>query len=192
MKVYALYLYRPTGDATCDLIDGAFDFSDINIVYRRNAAEICSFAASQLVTSLEPKMFTVVEERQFRLYCFRQREQASIAVVTEEYPASSAWGIVREIMRESELMGHPSGPVAIRRIREGIRRYQNPLEADKIGKIQKNLEETRLVMVENLKKAVARGESLEELMARSEQISAQSRMFARKAGDLNRCRCVLV
>jgi synaptobrevin family protein YKT6 len=58
-----------------------------------------------------------------------------------------------------------------------IQKYQNPDEADSILKIQKELDETKIVMKQTIESVLERGEKIDDLVAKSDGLSAQSKMF---------------
>lgn len=72
-----------------------------------------------------------------------------------------------------------------------IARYQDPSQADQIMRIQKNLDETRDVLHSTIDSVLARGEKLEDLVERSGELSAQSKLFYREAKRANSCCAVL-
>jgi synaptobrevin family protein YKT6 len=58
-----------------------------------------------------------------------------------------------------------------------LQKYQNPDEADNIMKIQRELDETKVVMKDTLQSLMERGEKIDDLVAKSDNLSAQSKMF---------------
>eukprot|EP01006_Ploeotia_vitrea_P029260 TRINITY_DN61833_c0_g1_i3.p2 TRINITY_DN61833_c0_g1~~TRINITY_DN61833_c0_g1_i3.p2 ORF type:complete len:106 (-),score=52.87 TRINITY_DN61833_c0_g1_i3:56-373(-) len=68
-----------------------------------------------------------------------------------------------------------------------VAKYQNPKEADKIMKIQKNLDDIKDIMVKNIDQVLANGTQLEELMDKSEDLSATSKTFYKQAKKNNQC-----
>jgi synaptobrevin family protein YKT6 len=67
--------------------------------------------------------------------------------------------------------------------------YQNPSEADKLTKIQKNLDEVKDIMHKNIEEVLNRGETLDTLMDKSEDLSASSLTFYKQAKKTNSCKC---
>lgn len=65
--------------------------------------------------------------------------------------------------------------------------YQDPKTADKIMLIQKNLDDLKDIMHKNINDVLKRGESLESLMERSEDLSQASIHFYKKAKATNSC-----
>jgi len=72
-----------------------------------------------------------------------------------------------------------------------IVKYQNPNDVDAISKIQKDLDETRDVMVQNIDKLLQRGEKIDDLLSKTEDLSASSKVFMKKSQSLNSCCNVL-
>lgn len=70
---------------------------------------------------------------------------------------------------------------------ETMKEWQDPNSADKLTKIQKNLDEIKDVMHKNIEEILKRGETLDSLMDKSQDLSASSKMFYHKAKDQNKC-----
>jgi len=68
-----------------------------------------------------------------------------------------------------------------------LTRYQNPREADALSKIQAELDETKIIMHNTIEAVLERGEKLDDLVAKSEGLSAQSKMFYKTARKTNSC-----
>lgn len=58
--------------------------------------------------------------------------------------------------------------------------YQNPEEVDNILKIQKELDETKIVLHKTIESVLARGEKIDDLVQKSDGLSSQSKMFYRE------------
>ena len=59
-------------------------------------------------------------------------------------------------------------------------KYQDPTQADSIMKIQKELDETKIVLHKTIESVLQRGEKIDDLVAKSDGLSAQSKMFYSK------------
>ena len=62
-------------------------------------------------------------------------------------------------------------------IQDYITKYQDPKQADSILKIQQELDETKIVLHKTIESVLERGTKIENLVERSEGLSAQSKMF---------------
>jgi synaptobrevin homolog YKT6 len=57
-----------------------------------------------------------------------------------------------------------------------LQKYQDPRQADAIMKVQQELDETKIVLHKTIESVLARGEKLNDLVDRSNALSAQSKV----------------
>ena len=69
-------------------------------------------------------------------------------------------------------------------------RYQDPASADKVTKIQNDLDETTQILHKTIDSVLERGVKLDSLVDKSNDLSAQSKMFYKQAKKTNSC-CVI-
>jgi synaptobrevin family protein YKT6 len=62
-------------------------------------------------------------------------------------------------------------------LKDYIQKYQDPQQADSIMKIQKELDETKIILHNTIESVLERGEKIDNLVAKSDGLSAQSKMF---------------
>ena len=72
-----------------------------------------------------------------------------------------------------------------------LAQYQKPHEVDKITVVQAEVDEVKDIALRNLDALLARGESIDTLVAETEELSITTKTFARTAKDQNAC-CVLL
>lgn len=68
-----------------------------------------------------------------------------------------------------------------------LAKYQNPKEADAMTKIQTDLDETKIILHNTITALLQRGEKLDDLVAKSEDLSSQSKVFYKTARKTNQC-----
>ena len=71
-------------------------------------------------------------------------------------------------------------------LREYIQKYQDPQQADSIMKIQKELDETKIVLHKTIESVLERGEKIDSLVEKSDGLSAQSKMFYKQVNTVHR------
>lgn len=64
-------------------------------------------------------------------------------------------------------------------LKQYLAKYQDPQQADSIMKIQKELDETKIVLHKTIESVLQRGEKIDDLVAKSDGLSSQSKMFYR-------------
>jgi synaptobrevin family protein YKT6 len=68
--------------------------------------------------------------------------------------------------------------VAFPPIEEYIQKYQDPAAADKVTKIQKDLDETTQILHKTIDSVLERGVKLDSLVERSNDLSSQSKLVS--------------
>uniref|UniRef100_M4BBG6 V-SNARE coiled-coil homology domain-containing protein n=1 Tax=Hyaloperonospora arabidopsidis (strain Emoy2) TaxID=559515 RepID=M4BBG6_HYAAE len=81
---------------------------------------------------------------------------------------------------------HEFGPLTM-----ALAEYQDPSKADKISAIQKELNETTAVLSKTIDNVLERGEKLDDLVSKSQDLSSQSKVFYKQAKKTNSC-CVVM
>lgn len=72
-----------------------------------------------------------------------------------------------------------------------ISKYQDPSQADAIMKVQQELDETKIVLHKTIENVLQRGEKLDNLVDKSESLTASSKMFYKQAKKSNSC-CIIM
>jgi synaptobrevin family protein YKT6 len=108
---------------------------------------------------------------------------AGIIISDHDYPALVAHQLLSKVVDEF-LIQHPrsswanSNPtLSFPELKDYIVKYQDPHQADSIMKIQKELDETKIVLHKTIESVLQRGEKIDDLVAKSDGLSAQSKMF---------------
>jgi hypothetical protein len=81
--------------------------------------------------------------------------------------------------RSTWATGEPT--LAFPELKDYLSKYQDPQQADSILKIQKELDETKIVLHKTIESVLQRGEKIDDLVAKSDGLSAQSKMFYRES-----------
>ncbi|KAJ8421798.1 hypothetical protein Cgig2_000305 [Carnegiea gigantea] len=74
---------------------------------------------------------------------------------------------------------------------DALTKFQDPAQADKILKIQRELDETKIILHKTIDSVLERGEKLDTLVEKSSDLSAASQMFYKQAKKTNQCCTIL-
>jgi hypothetical protein len=113
----------------------------------------------------------------------RSEGVASIIISDQEYPALVAHQLLSKILDEflsrypRTAFANSNAELPFPQLKEYIVKYQDPHAADSIMKIQKELDETKIVLHKTIESVLERGEKIDNLVAKSDGLSAQSKMF---------------
>ena len=139
-----------------------------------------------------------ITHEQYVVHCYVRSDGLSGSVITDlEYPARVAFVLLTQLLDEFvTTVGDSWKGVTVPEsvqfppIETYLQKYQNPSEADKITKIQQDLDETTSILHKTIDSVLERGAKLDDLVDRSDDLSKQSKMFYKQAKKTNSC-CVI-
>lgn len=108
------------------------------------------------------------------------------AVTDPEYPDRVAQGLLSKLTGDflaevPEENWDNRAKISFPAIHTMLRKYQDPKEADPIMKVQKDLDETKIILHKTIESVLDRGEKLDNLVDRSNALSTQTKMFYKTA-----------
>eukprot|EP01127_Copromyxa_protea_P007175 TRINITY_DN17090_c0_g1_i1.p1 TRINITY_DN17090_c0_g1~~TRINITY_DN17090_c0_g1_i1.p1 ORF type:complete len:201 (-),score=48.85 TRINITY_DN17090_c0_g1_i1:49-651(-) len=177
-----------------------FELASFGFFSRGSIQEVCQFVSRETITRTSPGQTNAVSHATY--ICHTRVLSSGLAaavVVDQDYPSFVAQSFLnkalvafqdkypeaewRKVTQESNL-GVPD-------LNALLQEYQDPSKADKILQIKKELEDTKEVVIKSIDQLLERGEKLDDLVERSQDLSFQSKAFANKAEDLNSCCTIL-
>lgn len=158
--------------------------SELNFVSYFNRSSVrellCEFALSASESLDQDPERKIFEHKDFLLCCHLIGDFVSVIVTDLEYPSRVIFELLRRIHAD------PS-EVHLDTI---LNQCQDPYAVDALMRTQQQLEETLVIMHENVNKILQRGDDIDKLVEKSERLSIQSKAFYKVARSHNRC-CVL-
>jgi len=129
-----------------------------------------------------------VEEQDYTFHSYARSEGVcGIIISNQSYPKLVAHQLLSKVL-DDFLARHPvssfaraeaGAQLAMPELKGYLDKYQDPHEADSIMRIQKELDETKIVLHKTIESVLQRGEKIDDLVAKSDGLSAQSKMFYR-------------
>ncbi|GMH35349.1 hypothetical protein BSKO_03217 [Bryopsis sp. KO-2023] len=195
MKLTSIGILRWNGDQEPILLGMAQDLSSFGYFQRTSVKEMITFVSRTIVRRTQLGQRQTVQHEDY--YCHvhvRESGLAGIAVADKDYPARAAFSVVatvldeylekngesfRNVTADSTLGDDIAEPALVK--------YQDPINADKIMKIQKDLDETKIVLHQTIESVLERGEKLDNLVGKSNDLSIASQMFYKQAKKTNAC-----
>ena len=141
-----------------------------------------------------------VQHEAYIVHCYVRPDGLAGTVTADlEYPPRVAFAMLSQVMEEfsrdagddkwKAYVGAPEG-MHYAPLEEYLVKYQDPASADKITKIQKDLNDTTEILHKTIDSVLERGVKLDSLVERSDDLSRQSKMFYKQAKKVNSC-CVV-
>ena len=160
--------------------------------------EMITFFNKTICKRTTPGQRQSVQNEEYYVHVFMRSDGlCATATCDSEYPPRVAFSLLGKIAEEFDA-AIPTWKTEVRNeavvwpaLETMLAKYQDPASADQIMKIQKNLDETRDVLHQTIDSVLQRGEKLEDLVERSGELSAQSKLFYKQAKRANSC-CVVI
>uniref|UniRef100_A0A1I8I6I7 V-SNARE coiled-coil homology domain-containing protein n=1 Tax=Macrostomum lignano TaxID=282301 RepID=A0A1I8I6I7_9PLAT len=125
-----------------------------------------------------------VPEQSYICHCFvRNDKLAGICISDSEYPARVAQSLLSQKLRTDKTRSQAQ----FKQLEAELARYQDPKKADALSKVQGDVNDTKAIMTQTMENLLDRGEKLDDLVARSDALSAQSKAFYETAKRTRRC-----
>lgn len=202
MKVLAITLYKyiPSTTSTTETqpikLSSATKLDSFPWLQRSVIAQHIQFA-SRTVTQRTPpgqRQTVQLDDNPFVVHVHvRLDGLAGTVVADKEYPARVAFTFLSKAMSDYEqqqphwknlTIDQSNEPAALT---AELTKFQDPAEADKLTKIQQNLDEITGIMHKNIEEVLKRGENLDTLMDKSDDLSSASKTFYKQAKKTNQC-----
>ncbi|SBT41372.1 SNARE protein, putative [Plasmodium ovale wallikeri] len=192
IALYAILIYRY--DATQPIfLSATVDLTSFPFFHRSSLKEHIYFH-SRLVCSRTPRGNREVIELEsgighLHIYTNKENNISVMVLSTKSYPLRIAFGLIDATqklfqqkcrgMYENVTNDLKEGMLLSNELNELLKKYQNPSEADKLSRVQKDLDEVKDVMLKNIEDLLQRGEKLDDLMKKSQDLSNSSYQFYR-------------
>lgn len=132
-----------------------------------------------------PGQRTDIEEKSYTFHAYGRTEGvAGIIISDHDYPALVAHQVLSKVVDEflakyprTAFISPSTTSLPFPQLKEYIVKYQDPQQADSIMKVQRELDETKIVLHKTIESVLERGEKIDSLVAKSDGLSAQSKMF---------------
>ncbi|KAF5381506.1 hypothetical protein D9757_008178 [Collybiopsis confluens] len=125
-----------------------------------------------------------VQENNYTAHVYNRGGAEQLA--DQEYPVRPAFSILTKILDDfitkvpQSSFSNPSA-ISFPDIQTYVSKYQDPHQADTIMRVQRELDETKIILHKTIESVLERGEKLDNLVDRSTALSAQSKMFYKTA-----------
>lgn len=194
VKLYALsILYKNPTSATT--LKAAYDVESFSFFQRGSVKEFMSFVSKTIVERTQISSRQSVKEGDYMCHVYVRADNLSAVLISDhEYPRRVAHTVITKVMDDFNAKYPQStwetlseSMIDFSQLNVYLAKYQNPNEADALYKMQNDLDETKIILHNTLEAVLQRGEKLDDLVSKSEGLSAQSKAFYKTARKTNSC-----
>ncbi|KAG0237470.1 synaptobrevin-like protein ykt6 [Mortierella sp. GBAus27b] len=198
MKLYAIFVVRNDAKPAKAIVE-AKELSSFGFFQRSSIGEFMTFMAQTISEKTQPGQRQSIEQGEGSNYVghvyARAEGVAGVVVTDKEYPTRVAFGLLNKVMDEF-ITKNPNKSlwtqeqVSFPELQQYVVTYQDPKQADTISRVQRELDETKIILHKTIESVLERGERMENLVERSDALSSQSKMFYKTAKKQNSC-CII-
>ncbi|XP_066586187.1 synaptobrevin homolog YKT6 [Prorops nasuta] len=194
VKLYALtILYKEPTCANC--LKAAYDVESFSFFQRSSIKEFMGFVSKTIVERTQVCARQSVKEQDYMCHVYvRADNLAGVLISDHEYPRRVAHTLITKVLDEFAMKYQPSMWQTLKEALTDfpqaniyLSKYQNPNEADALMKMQTDLDETKIILLNSVQAVLERGEKLDDLVSKSEGLSVQSKAFYKTARKTNSC-----
>jgi len=207
MKVFSIVIFRWISSSETELpilICSCFELSNFGYFQRNSVKEVSLFVSREVVGRTKQSEKQTIQHQDYLCHAFVTNDGLGCAVIADkEYPSRVAFNLINKAAEETlriftvkDLEGATKeGALQTQKLEANLQnlliKYQNPTEADSVLKIQRDLDETKEVIVKSIDQLLVRGEKLEVLAEKSQDLSFQSKAFLTQSQKMNSCCTIL-
>lgn len=156
---------------------------------------LCSFASKTIVERTQPAMRQSVKQDAYMCHVYVRADNLSgVLIADHEYPHRVAHTLITKILDDfaakvpaAQWTNGTDATISFDLLPAFLAKYQDPKEADPLTKMQTDLDETKIILKNTIEAVLERGEKLEDMVSKSEQLSLQSKTFYKTAKKTNSC-----
>lgn len=181
------------------------DFSSFKYFYRKTAREFATMGTRECaikVASMDlPDRFMkfvdngqdhLEEGDKMLLYVFKICPELIYVIITSgEYSVSVCKRMSLELAQMTVENLDSQQEAARNLATTFIEKYQKHTNYDGLSKVQSELDELKEIMVQNIETVLKRGEQLDDLVAKSADLSTKSKQFYKASKKVNSC-CTII
>jgi len=190
---------RWMGEKPPVLLTSAFELSSFGYFQRGSVKEVAMFVSREVVSRSSVGEKQSVQHKEYICHCHVTSSKLACTVITDaDYPGRVAFTLLGKVVEEftkkygQSLESYTKDTeLKVDALDALLIKYQEPREADSIMKLQKDLDETKDVLVKSIDQLLVRGERLEVLAEKSQDLSFQSKAFLKQSEKMNSC-CTII
>jgi synaptobrevin family protein YKT6 len=199
MKLFSLAVVLAPPKDTAVILVASNDLSSFSFYQRGSVAEFMTFMSKTVAERTPQGQRSSVQENNYTAHVYNRggaEQLAAVVIADAEYPVRPAFSLLTKILDDftakvpQDQYSNPA-TISFPELQTYLTKYQDPRQADAIMKVQQELDETKIVLHKTIESVLARGEKLNDLVDRSNALSAQSKMFYKTAKKQNSC-CLIM
>lgn len=203
MKLFAIMIMKAPSDPSIEstICSSAIDVSSFGYFQRSSAQEFIIFLSRTVAKRVSPNSKMHIQQDAHVVFSHASNDGlVALAVCDNEYNPRVAFTMLAQVMTDFQttfrgkyaLEGQKDNYLTWPELNKTLIRFQTPEEADKILKIKRDIEDTKIIMLDAIDKILERGEKIDNLVQKSDDLGAASKTFYTQAKKTNSGCCSIM
>lgn len=198
VKIYSISIVYKA-PSKVNILKDVNDVSQFPFFQRSGVAEFLKFTSQIIAERTQLGQRQSVKEKEYMCHASIREERMGVIVIADhEYPRRVVFNLMSKICDDfmskvpmKDWQGGPNVRIQYDELPQFLTKFQDPREADAMTKVQSDLDETKIILHQTMESLLNRGEKLDDLVSKSDQLSLQSKTFYKQAKKTNSwCCCV--
>lgn len=186
MKIVSLMILRAlTSEQEATTLASSFYLTNFNYFQRDSVKQFATFISKTVAKRVDLGQRSSIEHEGHLVHVqVRASGLAAVAVCDEEYPPRVAFTLLMKVLddfcakySDETVWKEARTELEFTELDGVVEKYQDPHEADAIMRIQKDLDDTKIILHKTIDSVLERGVKLDNLVEKSTDLSAQSKMY---------------
>ncbi|KAK6588762.1 hypothetical protein RS030_2206 [Cryptosporidium xiaoi] len=193
MKIFSIFICKDTYNGDVKLISSCFNLSSFAFLERNAIKEILTFIVKSITPKLDVGKREIISHDKFLIFSFKWVDGTTILIACDrEYPSRSAFSCINELysdLYKSYLnieISDIKEQIHIKEMQDYLKKYKNPLFSDAIFESQMKVEKASEAMHISLRSLLDRGENLDILLQKSQDLSDYSKKLFKTSKKTNK------
>lgn len=197
MKIYAIYIVSCAVPFTNEgsIISSFTDFPKKFILHSGTIIETCRFLSKTLAVYCQPGGRTSAEHEGMLLNVFHRADHLVCIVFTDfDYPKRVSFLLCSQVVEQfSGFFGNAwmnvgkDTDMRFKELKKIAKEFQHPADHDAIQRALVATAETTEVITQTLNKIIVRGETLQDIVEKSEELSEKAKIFYKESKKKKCC-----
>jgi len=199
MRIYSISVINAPPHKSSTSLSSVSDLSSFSFYQKGSVQEFMTFFAKTVADRTQQGQRQSIQENAYTAHVYNRggaEQLVGVIITDQEYPVRPAFSLLAKVLDEfstavpQSSYSNPSS-ISFPQLQVYLEKFQDPRQADAIMKVQQELDETKIILHKTIESVLERGTKLDDLVDRSQALSASSKMFYKSAKKQNQC-CVVM
>jgi synaptobrevin family protein YKT6 len=166
VQLVSIIFFKYYDDKAPIILASAYELSSFGFFQRGSVREVATFASREIIGKMKPGERCSIDSHGYKLHAYVRPDKLACAITSdEEYQPRVAFTLMHQGFEEFLKLHMDSWGVQtadaslpVPKLDELLVKFQNPAEADKVAKIQNDLDQTKDIIIKSMEQLMDRGE----------------------------------